>query len=222
MGAVSRWRIELLAENNYFDRNTLTDMVLRFGVLSREGGAVLRRAASAAARKRLPGDGWRLLDVRNEFPDAWQLFRNCSGDDRREMRLKLRLDRKMFPFVPGGREISIEAMAILFDEHGHEGCACPTSPGCPCPEHGWRAVRTVQFIDRDAECERRREIQCRTRDNCSALYCGVLDTRIGPIGGRRHHAEIEVGFDAWAVGVEHAFLLCRYAVDESACNPCRV
>ena len=218
MGAACRLRIELPAENNYFHRDSVTDMVLRFGLLSREGGPLLRRAASAAARKRLPGDGWRFLDVRHDFPDAWQLFRTCSGDDRREMRLKLRLDRKMFPFVPGGREISIDSLAILFDEDGHECCDCPTSPGCPCPEHGKRAVRAVHFIDHDGECENKREIQCRRGDNCSDLYCGFVIARIGPIGGKRHHAEIEFRFDTLPDCTENIFLLCRYAVTTPSCG----
>ncbi len=49
MGAVSRWRIELPRENNYFPRHALTDMDFRLGYTAREGGAVLRRAGNAAA-----------------------------------------------------------------------------------------------------------------------------------------------------------------------------
>ena len=69
--------------------------------------------ANAAARHHLPGDGWRFLDVRHEFPDPWQRFVDCSRANQVGARLKLRLERKMFPFVPGGREIRIGAIAKL-------------------------------------------------------------------------------------------------------------
>jgi hypothetical protein len=212
MGAVSRWRIELPPENNYFDRDTLTDLVLRLGYMAREGGSVLRRAASAAARHHLPGDGWRFLDVRHEFPDAWQRFVDCSREDRGEARLKLRLDRKMFPFVPGGREIRIGAMAIVFDRHEHEDCDCPRSEGCPCPEHGRRASCTVEFSHDDAECENRRDIPCRRSETPSDLYCGLVETRLGPIGGERRHSEVGFRFECGAAGIEHVYLLCRYSI----------
>ena len=74
MGAVSRWRIELPPENNYFDLDTLTDVVLHLNYTAREGGELLRARRDASARRHLPGDGWRFFDVRHEFPDAWQRF----------------------------------------------------------------------------------------------------------------------------------------------------
>jgi hypothetical protein len=221
MGAVSRWRIELPRENNYFPMHTLTEMEFRLGYMSREGGPVLRRAASAAARHRLPGDGWRFLDVRHEFPDAWQLFLDRSDEERRSGRLKLRLHRKLFPFVPGGREISIGAVAIFFGKEEHEDCDCPKPDGCPCPEHGRRASYTVEFSgEGEEECENRREILCRLSEPCSDLYCGIVDTHIGPIGGKRHHAEIEFRFRAGAEEIEHIFLLCRYTVGGCGCDAC--
>ena len=64
---MSRWRLELPPENNYFDPNTLTDTVLHLNYTSREGGDMLRHAASAAAAGRLPGDGWSFFDVRHDF-----------------------------------------------------------------------------------------------------------------------------------------------------------
>ena len=83
MGAVSRWRIELPPENNYFDFDTLTDAVLSLNYTAREGGEPLRRAANASAQRHLPGDGWRFFDVRHEFPDAWQLLRDSTHENTR-------------------------------------------------------------------------------------------------------------------------------------------
>ena len=80
-GAISHWRIELPPENNQFDTDTVTDIILHLNYTSREGGERLRRAGSAAASCKLPGDGLRLFDVRHEFPDAWPALR-----ERREQR----------------------------------------------------------------------------------------------------------------------------------------
>ena len=81
LGAVSRWRIELPPENNYFDLDTLTDLVLHLNYTAREGGAALREAAARDARGRLPGDGLRLFDVRQDFPDAWPALRELGRRD---------------------------------------------------------------------------------------------------------------------------------------------
>ena len=78
-GAVSRWRIELPPETNFFDFDTLSDVVLHLNYTAREGGKVLGAAAARDARRRLPGDGLRLIDVRRELPDSWQgLQRSCD------------------------------------------------------------------------------------------------------------------------------------------------
>ena len=220
MGAVCRVRIELPAENNYFPRHSVTDAILSFGLLSREGGPLLRQAALAAARKRLPGDGWRYLDVRHDFPDVWQLSRACMNADHRERRFKLRLDRKMFPFVPGGREIVVDAIAIVLEGRTGECCDCPTSPGCPCPEHGRLATRTVHFADHAGECEKSQEVHCRIMDDGSDLYCGIITKRIGPIGGHRHHAEIDLRFEDLSDCTEDVYLLCRYSLPKAPCGSC--
>lgn len=70
-GAVSRWRIELPQENNQFDVETLTDVILHLNYTAREGGDVLRQAANELAQRHLPGAGLRFFDMRHEFPDTW-------------------------------------------------------------------------------------------------------------------------------------------------------
>ncbi len=79
-GAVSRWRLELPPENNFFDLDTLTDVIMHFSYTAREGGDPLRRAASEVARCHIPGDGLRVFDVRNELPEY--LRRVYRGRDR--------------------------------------------------------------------------------------------------------------------------------------------
>jgi hypothetical protein len=120
LGAISRWRIELPQENNYFDFDTLSDVVLHFNHTAREGGELLRRAASEAAQCHLPGNGWCYSDVRHEFPDAWQLFRDRSRCEEPGT-LELRLGREMFPYIPGNRDLDINGLILMFETTAH----CP-------------------------------------------------------------------------------------------------
>ena len=66
----SRWRIELPHENNFFDIDTVTDVVLHLNYTAREGGDVLRKVAMEVTQPRLLGNGWRLFDIQQEFPQA--------------------------------------------------------------------------------------------------------------------------------------------------------
>lgn len=212
MGAVSRWRIELPKENNYFPLHTLSDFMMTIRHTAREGGELLRRAANHTAHHHLPGDGWCVFDVRHEFPDAWQLF-----ESKKERRLDIRLDRNMFPFVPGGREVWISKMAILFSGYG-EDCHCPKIEGCPCPEHGKPAQRIVEYLPRD----QRRGGECKTVVSCFAsdewpdLYCGFFDTHVGPLSGNGPRHEFEFRFAEEGCKIEQVFLLCRYSLKSCA------
>ena len=241
MGAVSRWRIELPPENNYFPMHTLSDAMICMRHTSREGGGLLRRAANEAAHRHLPGDGWCFFDVRHEFPDAWQLFRDSAKSERSTSRLPLRLDRKMFPFVPGAPEVLIGNMAIFFSSREHEECGCPKIEGCPCPEHGRPASRIVEFSrirehrdrgrdrrdhdhhnndhhNNDRECEL--IVSCMANDEWPDLYCGMFDSGVGPLGGDCHRREVEFRFPDCCGEVERVFLLCRYSLRPCAGNDC--
>jgi hypothetical protein len=168
MGAVCRLRIELPPENNFFDMNTLSDLMLRLNFTAREGGTLLRRAANAYAQRHLPGDGWCFFDVRRDFADAWQLFLDTSKGGERSRRLKLRLDRRMFPFVPGAGDLWVTEIAILFDADPEDecDCECPEIEGCPCPHRGEPACQVIEFSrereeyderEKDGDCEERGE-----------------------------------------------------------------
>jgi Tc toxin complex TcA C-terminal TcB-binding domain len=255
-GAASCWRIELPPENNYFDLNTLSDCIVTLRYTAREGGDLLRRAANRSAHEHLPGDGWCFFDVRHEFPDAWQLFEDRSNDGpakkdrpktdrpKEEKRLELWLDRKMFPFVPGSREVWVSKMAILFAMRG-EDCRCPKIEGCPCPEHGRPATRIVEYLppsdhrkedyrkedyrkeDRhkaDHHKEDHKQDECLTDVSCYAtdkwpdLYCGFVDTRVGPLAGNGRRRKLEFRFPEDGCQVERVFLLCRYSLNLCACE----
>ena len=237
MGAVSRWRIELPPENNYFELHTLSDLVLRLNHTAREGGEPLRHAANQAAQRHLPGDGWCFFDVRHEFPNAWQLFRDSAKGKGPARRLGLRFDRKMFPFVPGAREVWIDKMAILFATREHGACCCPEIEGCPCPEPGEPARHVVEFSrgredrehdrehdrglnrDHDPECEL--SVSCLASDEWPDLYCGIFHARVGPLGVGSlskdgHCRDVEFRFPSDCVEVERIFLLCHYTLGPCA------
>lgn len=221
MGAVSRWRIELPPENNYFELHTISDAIIRLNYTAREGGELLRHAANESAQRHLPGDGWCYFDVRHEFPGAWQLFRD-SGKSKEHARLALRLERKQFPLIPGAHEIEIDRMVILF---AHEGCRCPEPEGCPCPKPGKPSCRTIEFSHGEERHgkERNKDIDCRLTISCYALdewpdlYCGVSDSGVGPLG-QNSNGDMKLFFPRDLAEVSNVFLLCHYKRESYCCK----
>jgi Tc toxin complex TcA C-terminal TcB-binding domain len=235
MGAVSRWRVELPPQNNFFPLDTVSDVMITLNYTAREGGELLRRAANDSAQRHLPGDGWRFLDIRHEFPDAWEAFRMApplenedeEEDEQREKPLRLRLTRRMFPFVPGGREVWIDKMAVVFSTSCGAPCDCPNVAECPCPTGHQPAEREVDFVshreddDRDDRHDQRVEgdydceeidVRCFAGEEAHGWYCGVVDTRLGPLAEDHRGSEFELRFPADTGRLEHTFLLCRYRV----------
>lgn len=228
-GAVSRWRIELPAENNYFDTSTLADCIVRLGIMAREGGPHLRRVAEAAARGRLPGDGWRLVDVPHELPDAWQRFKDSAEHDTEASRIDLHLKRGMFPFVPYSREIVIGGMAILLGKRGHSNheqdpgcncnCNCSGSRACPCPEHRECARTVVEFHHGDVDCGDGIQVECFANEAWPGFHFGTVKAMIGPIANNDPRGLVQLRFSSGAKHLDHLFLLCRYAsTADSACG----
>ncbi len=118
LGAVSHWRIELPPENNYFDLDTLSDLILNLNYTARDGGEMLRKVANESAQRHLPGDGWSFFDVRHEFPDAWELFRDSLEGRKPARELRIRISRNLFPYIPGHRELSITGLALTLRDVG--------------------------------------------------------------------------------------------------------
>ena len=209
-GAVSHWRIELPPENNDFDMDTLSDVIINLSYTSREGGGMLRHAAMDAARKHLPGDGWCFFDVRHEFPDAWQMLRNSSREKEQGARLGVRMERKMFPFLRGSDEVSITRIAVLFHVRRAE-CGCSKTGDCPC-----QCERAPDCLELEFSCGDDPARDCPARVSCVRseawpdLYYGVFETEIGPVGRRERRPDIEFRFPHDAGEVEKVYLLCRY------------
>jgi len=221
-GAVSKWRIELPPDNNYFDMDTLSDVIVHLNYTSREGGERLRHAAKEAAEKSLPGAGWCLFDVSHDFPDAWELSRTNHDDkrhgdqrgDKRPRHLNLKFSRDLFPFIPGHRELRIDKMALLFDSGEKPDRDCCAGE-CACGEDKIRACWRVGFKGHRGECEET-EICCAASEDWSDLYYGVVDTRMGALGRNGNRQEARLRFPVEVGELSKVFLLCRYEV----ASPC--
>jgi hypothetical protein len=89
--------------------------------------------------------------------------------------LKLRLDRKMFPFVPGGGELFVSKIAILFDadSEAEDDCSRPEIEGCPCPHRGEPARQVIEFSrERDEDYHRKEGYKHKKRYEREERYEG--------------------------------------------------
>jgi hypothetical protein len=210
-GAVSHWRIEMPHENNFFNMDTLSDVVLNLSYTAREGGEPLRRAAREAAACDLPGKGWRLFEVRHEFADAWELFSRMGGEHS-ERRLDLDFSRRMFPFVPGDRELCIDDVAVLF-ECPHD-CGCERPGECPCCSDHTPSHRELRLHSRHGE----RRIECVVGEDWKHLHYGVVShLGLGPIANGSERERISIAFPDAAWPIESVYLLCRYSLYDKCC-----
>jgi hypothetical protein len=219
-GAVSRWRLELPVENNYFDMYSLSDVVLQLNYTAREGGDALRCAARESARCKLPGDGWAFFDVRHEFPDAWELFRRACRD-RRDRDLTLRFTRKLFPFLPRDPEIRITEIGLLFETEEMLKRHCPEIKNCPCPEKETTASYVVRFRthrdEDDCECGEPR-FTCVASEEWPKFYCGCTRISLRPFRHGCGPNPVSFCFPESAGEIVRAFLLCHYEVVDECCE----
>ncbi|OHX19650.1 neuraminidase-like domain-containing protein [Chromobacterium sphagni] len=201
-GAVSRWRLELPPENNLFDFNTLSDLILHLNYTAREGGEALHCEAQRCARRHLPGDGWSLLEIRHEFPSAWARFQqDVCGKEGRD--LDIELQRRQFPYLPGGPDIVIGEFALLFETRGCD----------PRAEYCVQAAWLRPACDGDeTAC---RDIRCFASAEWPCLYHGLqaLPRRcLGEADGQ----PLRLCFRVRETVVARMFLLCRYRAQQPA------
>jgi hypothetical protein len=207
-GAVSRWRIELPPENNEFDVDTLTDLIIKLNYTAREGGLELRRKASECAQKHLPGNGIRYFDIRHEFQDAWRVF-TCEphADEHRHRDFDLRLSRNMFPFVTGNRVISITQIHLFIEKE--QDCYDDD-------EHDTGDFICVCFLPRRkhkdcaSEEHAKKEIICRSSLDSPLVYHGILDVSWGPLRGHMPELVGKLRLPNGLEGVRNAYMLCHY------------
>ena len=209
LGAVSRWRIELPPENNYFDLDTLTDLVLHVSYTAREGGDALREAAAREARGRLPGDGLRLFDVRHDFPDAWPGLRERGSDGPagdgdgaarkgRPRQLRLGFTPAMFPYVPGRPIRVIDRLLLMF-----------AAPGAASGRH-----HLVRFWLDEAGLDEAAEVRCVASEAWPGYFRGIIDRRAHPLGPLADDRPLTCSFEfpAEAARIRGAFVVAGYDV----------
>jgi hypothetical protein len=203
-GAVSRWRIELPPENNYFDMDSLSEVVLHLNYTAREGGDVLRRAASEDAQRNLPDAGRRVFDVRQEFADAWQRFEAPVRNEQTHRQIELRIGREMFMYLPGPRDVTITRIEVFFE--------------APSGEQGEH--RTVEFVlghRRGCKHAARRPpiaFECRAGSDWPGYYRGVLDLRLGPLFWREREVIGSLRFHRAHGDIRNLYLVCDYESGE--------
>jgi Tc toxin complex TcA C-terminal TcB-binding domain len=214
MGAVSRWRLELPPENNYFDPNTLTDTVLHLNYTAREGGDLLRHAASAAAAGRLPGDGWSFFDLRHDFPDAWELFHRPVSREGGRRDLAVHLSRKFFPYLPHNPMLRITRVMLLFETAPLP--ERPPEPPCCCPEEEAFGAHVVTLLAGAAEANgwpsdcHGESLVCRAAAEWPDLYSGMAEIDVQPFGRGRDNHELRFSFPENTGEIVRAYLFCRY------------
>lgn len=213
-GAISRWCIELPQENNQFDIDSVTDIILHLNYTAREGGEILRRAANEVAQRHLPGDGVRYFNIRHEFPDAWHRFQGSFKHEEAPKHLGIRFSRDMFPFIPGHRELWIKRLDIFFE-----------APDAEPSKHKvvkFLIERQDRYRDENQDEREIREITCIASEEWSYLYHGVLDIQLGPLAQRAEHDLGTFQFPMDTGVISHAFLLCSYDVAQKHSNERRI
>jgi hypothetical protein len=211
-GAASHWRVELPRENNYFDLDTVSDLILRLNYTAREGGELLRRATNECAKKRLPGDGWCFFDVRHDFPDSWELLRMATAEETRCKQLSLKVTRRMFPYVPGFRDVRIDKITLVFEPNGPEHHCCEVGE-CACLERKPRDSYEVGLVirpvyERDREHERV-EAACVRSEDCPDLYVGNFEIELSQVVGE---VAARFEFPHEIEKMTRVYLFCHYTV----------
>jgi hypothetical protein len=174
-GAASHWRIELPIENNHFDMETLSDLVLHLNFTAREGGDNLRKAANECAQKNLPDAGVRFFDVKREFPEAWHLLAGQRHHNSGCRELRVELSRSMFPYLTGNKKIGVSRLEILLEAPGAD----------PSAHH------IVEFLVKERDCESREEerecevhsIACIADAKWPGLFHGAFEFDFGALNG---------------------------------------
>ncbi|WP_428265993.1 neuraminidase-like domain-containing protein [Haliangium sp.] len=200
-GAVSRWRIELPPENNYFDLDTLSDLVLHVAYMAREGGEPLRQAAHEVAQRHLPDAGVRLFDARHELPNAWQRFQAAPGGYQgadKARALELRLGRNMFAFLPGHRSVTVTRLGILFE-----------APGADPSAHR----RVELMLDPGADNCDVETIECVASEEWPGFYHGVVELAAAPLAHGETRVIGTLRFPPELEQVTRMFLVCGYEAE---------
>ena len=99
LGTTSEWQIELPKENNYFNFESLSDVVLHISYTARNGGEVLAGKARTDLSTNLPQNAARLFSLKHEFPNEWYKFMNSGAAQE----LTFNVKTEHYPFFMRGK-----------------------------------------------------------------------------------------------------------------------
>jgi len=203
-GAVSCWRLELRQENNQWDVDTISDVILHLNYTAREGGDVLRRVANEVAQQNLPDAGLRFFDVKRDFSDKWHQFQYSSTAATVPQQLELWLGRHMFAFLASRPNLQINRLTLFIVAPGTEPSAHHLVRFLPNDQHG-------QMDEHRWKCDAQ-NIYCIASADWPGLYHGVLDIPLGPLN---HEGEQHLGTFRFPPNIDsvcNIFLFCSYSV----------
>jgi hypothetical protein len=148
-GVVSTWQIDLPPDNNAFDFETISDVIINLKYTAREGGDGLRKTAKQAAvmpafalqagpageQVSLPPQSnlLRLFSLKHEFPTEWNRFLNPpDAASSQNMQIALTIDR--FPYQYRGRNLQISQIDLFLKFRDvHDPLTYPLDPANPTP-----------------------------------------------------------------------------------------
>jgi peptidoglycan hydrolase-like protein with peptidoglycan-binding domain len=119
-GAISDWQIDMPIENNYFDFNSLSDVILHLSYTSRSGGGLLASGANTNLQAVLPNSAAKVFSFKHEFGTEWHRFLNPQGGADQEFVITLKPEH--YPFFVRGNLSTIKIKELdMFVETAEAG-----------------------------------------------------------------------------------------------------
>lgn len=195
-GTISRWRIELDKECNFFDLQTVSDLIMDMSYTAREGGQQLRAFATDHAKGYLPGAGHKLLDVKNEMPDAWfELTQPVPIGGS----LAMKFGSGMFPYLPYKHTVKVSCLEIFVELDNCESCD-----------------QLVLDIRRNEACQGCDPQVTLVKDRAwGGLYHGIFKTDWALTKANKDFGQLD--FPAGLQGISRVYLLCCFEVVRTEC-----
>jgi hypothetical protein len=110
-GAVGSWDIQMPMENNQFDFNAISDLVIHISYTAQEGGETLAVPARAALVTQLSGSKTLLLGLSYMFPDQWKTFLTPEVEGSEQL-LEFTILKRFYPFLDRNRSINITKIGL--------------------------------------------------------------------------------------------------------------
>ena len=145
-GVISRWRLEMPKENNAWDLQTLSDVILHFKYAAWEGGEPLRRKAREALSSGPQDDLVRLFSLRHEFPTDWYRFLNPSDSAKTGHTMTLDLSAERFPYQFRGKTITISSVDLYLSFKEIHDSQLFSRDGTPLGDYGAGKPLKVSLI----------------------------------------------------------------------------